>query len=387
MSGNASPFNPRVVLAVLAIGAAAFVLFLYSLGAGWTGGDRTTGSGHALSKALNGYSALYQLLDRRGFDVSTTRNRGQLDTDALLVLTPPHYFNADALADLIEERRFQGPTLLILPKWFGFDAKRFSTAKDAPRGWVFLSEAESPEWVDELGLGDLEVSLSKEARWRARDTSGTMPEPGQVQTIAGPDLAGLVGGSDGRLLAAYRDDGGDYQAPEQWSDETSRNPEALAQAQKQVVLLKVDGDDDTADDEESDNPADSYWPLVIVAEPDLLNNNGMADQDRARLAVDLVEATIDGYDLPVVFDLTMPGLGSQANLLTLAFEPPFLAATLTLLLAALVVGWRGFVRFGPPRVAHADHAGGKAQLARDGALLVERGRRLALVGPPYAALV
>jgi hypothetical protein len=88
-----------------------------------------------------------------------------------------------------------------------------------------------------------------------------------------------------------------------------------------------------------------------------------------------------------LFDLTLPGLGRSENLLTLAFEPPFLAATLALLLAALVSGWRAFVRFGPPAAELPAFAGGKAQLARDGSALIERARRMRLVGPPYAALV
>ena len=70
MSRAAAPFSPRVVLALIAVGAAAFLLFLYALGAGWTGGDRAMGSGHASSKGLNGYAALVDLLDRRGHDVS-----------------------------------------------------------------------------------------------------------------------------------------------------------------------------------------------------------------------------------------------------------------------------------------------------------------------------
>jgi hypothetical protein len=126
---------------------------------------------------------------------------------------------------------------------------------------------------------------------------------------------------------------------------------------------------------------------VIVAEPDLLNNYGLADRRNAELAAALVSATLDEYDLPVVFDLTLPGLGRSENLLTLAFEPPFLAATLMLLLAALAVGWRAFARFGPPIAEAPALASGKAQLARDGATLVARARRLRLVGPPYARLV
>jgi len=54
---------------------------------------------------------------------------------------------------------------------------------------------------------------------------------------------------------------------------------------------------------------------------------------------------------------------------------------------ALVIAWRAFRRFGPPVAEAPALAMGKRQLARNGAALVERARRLHLLGPPYAALV
>ncbi len=215
-----------------------------------------------------------------------SRNRGTLDTDALLVLTPPHFIEAKALAELLAKRRLQGPTLLIMPKWFGFDARRFSAAKDAPRGWVVLSDPESPPWAGKIGLPELDLELRKEPKWRARGAVGAMPAPGTVQTIDAPAISTLVRGSDGRALAAYREDGGNYRALREWSDATPRNPAALKRARQRdepIVTL------DTAPmvDTQGSDPAEDYWPLVVVAEPDLLNNSGMADPDRARLAVDL----------------------------------------------------------------------------------------------------
>src|SRR5690606_34728896 len=128
------------------------------------------------------------------------------------------------------------------------------------------------------------------------------------------------------------------------------------------------------------------WGVVVVAEPDLMNNYGLADSRRAELAYALVDAAREGQDIPVVFDLTLPGLGQSENLLTLAFRPPFLAATLSLLFAALVIAWRALRRFGPARAEAHARTMGKRQLAHNGAALVERARRLHLLGPPYAAL-
>ena len=366
MSRTAAPFSPRVTLALIAVGAAAFLLFLYALGAGWTGGDRAMGSGHAASKGLNGYAALVELLDRRGHDVSVSRTPGRLDEEALLVLTPPHYTDGEELAELIEERRWQGPTIVVLPKWFGFEPA-MAGIEDAPRGWVSLGDAESPEWLGEVeDVYQAKLAIARRGSWKGLGLTGALPDPksGQALSLASVEtdewtsVLPLVTDAKGDVLAGYFNDDGVYPALDEASGYSP-----------------------------GDSTDEALWPVVIVAEPDLLNNYGLADRGNAELADALVAATLDGYDLPIVFDLTLPGLGRNENLLTLAFEPPFLAATLVLLLAALAVGWRAFARFGPPVAEVASLVGGKAQLARDGATLVARARRLRLVGPPYAALV
>ena len=325
MSRAAAPFSPRVVLALIAVGAAAFLLFLYALGAGWTGGDRAMGSGHAASKGLNGYAALVELLDRRGHDVSVSRTPGRLDEEALLVLTPPHYTDGEELAELIEERRWQGPTIVVLPKWFGFEPA-MAGIEDAPRGWVALGDAESPEWLGEVeDVYQAKLAIARRGSWKGLGLTGALPDPksGQALSLASVEtdewtsVLPLVTDAKGDVLAGYFNDDGVYPALDEASGYSP-----------------------------GDSTDEALWPVVIVAEPDLLNNYGLADRGNAELADALVAATLDGYDLPIVFDLTLPGLGRNENLLTLAFEPPFLAATLVLLLAALAVGWRAFARFG-----------------------------------------
>lgn len=366
MSRPSSPFSPRVVLGLVVVGGAAFLLFLYALGAGWTGGDRSTGSGHAASKGLNGYAALVELLERRGHQVSLSRTPGRLDERALLVLTPPHFADGEDIAALVERRRWEGPTIVVLPKWFAVQPD-MAGIKDAPRGWVALGGVESPDWLTDFeDLEEARIMTGTTRSWSGFGLAGSLPDPANVQALSlpsvraddGTTLIPLVTDAEGDVLAGYLNDDGVYPAL-----------------------------DDAGGFGAPETPDDSLWPVVFVAEPDLLNNYGLADRGRAELAVAIVEATVDEYELPILFDLTLPGLGRSENLLTLAFEPPFLAVTLTLLLAALAIGWRAFVRFGPPLAEAPALAGGKAQLARNGAALVERARRFRLVGPPYAALV
>jgi len=116
----------------------------------------------------------------------------------------------------------------------------------------------------------------------------------------------------------------------------------------------------------------------------LLNNRGMADAATARNARRLILAAA-GRGVPrVVFDVSLAGLGAPRNLLTLAFTPPFLAATIGLILAMAGVIWRGFVRFGPARIDAVGVPAGKAALVGGGAALLLRARRHHLLAQPYA---
>ena len=366
MSRAGATFRPATLIAMLAVGALAFLLLLYALGQGWTGDDGRNGGAHAASNSLNGFSGIAQLLERRGYDVSLSRSQARLDEEVLLVLTPGQFADADEISALLEDRQYAGPTLLILPKWFA------APVPDDPRieaeeGWVVLGDTWSPDWlVQTEQFAKAGLATGSTRGWQGMGLSGRLPDPAKVQAIGQRQaemLYPMVRDSEGDLLAGYLNAGGYFPDLADASNVRFSN----------------------AQEEEQD---DSIWPVVVVIEPDLMNNYGMADQERARLAVALVKATFDGSDnLPIVFDLTLPGLGNSANLLTLAFRPPFLAATLCLLLAALVIAWRAFRRFGPPVAEAPALARGKTQLARNGAGLIERAKRWHLLGTPYAAMV
>jgi hypothetical protein len=366
MSRTGNPFRPAALLGLVLGGAAIFLLLLYAIGAGWTGGDDRDGGAHAASTGLAGYAGLASLLERQGFDVTLSRSRAALDNEALLVLTPHQFTDPDDLQEIIDNRRYVGPTLLILPKWFATQLPTDDPRIEAEEGWVALMDTMQPAWFAELDRFDnAALAIGATSGWSGLGLSGALPDKEQVQAVVNPAetiLAPLVRDAEGDLLAGYRDGGGYY-----------------------PVLAEAAGE--RPSEEEADNLDRNAWPLVVVVEPDLVNNYGLAELDRARLAMALVGTTLEDYDLPVVFDLTLPGLGAGENLLTLAFRPPFLAATLCLILALFVIGWRSFRRFGPPVAEQPALVRGKRQLAANGASLVERARRWHLLGSPYAALV
>lgn len=359
MSGAApSPFSPRAVLGLVLFGALAFVALLWAIGAGDPGGSTNDGGSHAGSNGLTGYAALAGYLERRGYAVRRARNEGALDDPGLLVLTPGQMADGAELDRIVAARRTVGPTLVITPKWLPMPTP--PRTPGAKQGWTAIGGAAPPEWpgfLDDVAVGIAPMRAGgRTARWHGAGLSGELPVSESVLSGSGPRLVPLVTGTqDGRILAAYLADGGMYPALE---DLASSTPPP--------------GDDDTV------------YPVAIVFEPDLLDNYGMADRENALLADRLFAALTADSDAAVTFDLTQNGLGRSTNLLTLAFSPPFLAATLCLLLAALVVGWRAFLRFGPPLAAVRAIAFGKRALVGNAAGLVRRAGRLHLVTGPYA---
>lgn len=355
-------FQVRTVIGIVLVGALAFLAMLWLIGQGETGPGPDNGDAHAAGHGLAGYAALADLLDAQGHRVSLSRNPGRLDDEALVVLTPGSSTDAEDLADVIAERRLAGPTLLILPKWSTLRLP--ASLPDAKRGWVALASASAPGFADDLP-DDLAMTLSlerleaNERDWIGLGLSGALPARRSILGSDGGPYVGLVRDSTGRDLVGFADDGGCYQ-----------------------VLEDAAGVEPLGEDE-----CERKWAVTVAFEPDLFNNWGLADRDRARLAAKVVDLAREGEDLPIVFDLTLAGVGGQRNLLTLAFAPPFLAATLCLILALVVAGWRAFARFGAPVAEGRAIAFGKAQLAANAGGFLRRSGRLHLLGPPYAAMV
>jgi hypothetical protein len=349
---RASPFSRGAVLGIVVIGFTAFVAMLYFLSVGDTGGNENNGQAHAASNGLTGYTALTRLLDKEGYDVTRSREESSFDASGLLVLTPPAFADAEDIERILRRRAYIGPTMVIVPKWdtLGFppdlDPK---VAEDIKQGWVQLGGTDVPEWLGELEEpyaieAKLKANKIGDARWEGLQASGRLPSPAAIGAESVEGKYTLVSDEAGRSLA-----------------------------------VTFDNQDDYGDSGETD-------PVTFIIDADLMNNYGMSDAGRAALALRLFEEAGYGSDEPVTFDLTLNGMGATVNLLTLAFRPPFLAATLCLILAMLIVGWRAFKRFGPAVANGAVTAFGKSRLVANGAGLIVRAKRLGLLADPYANL-
>ncbi len=347
---RANPFSPKAVLGFVGVGFIAFLLFLYFLAIGDTGGRENDGTAHAASNGLNGYSALVELLEAQGVDVSRSRSVSDLETYDLLVLTPPASLDAEEFGELLEERKIQGPTMVILPKWSAGNFSPFLPDEVSDKikdGWVKLYGMQAPNWTDDL------------------------PRPYKFKAIVDPlekDRKATFSGLSfsGKLPTEQN----------LFAEQNDSRRAIVTSGNDRVLAFAVEGDPEY----------DEYYPVYFVVDADLMNNYGMADQTRARLAVELVLEAAYYEDTPVVFDLTMNGKGNADNLLTLAFRPPFLAATLCLIAVLIVIGWRAFKRFGPPAAEGQAIAFGKQQLVANGAGLILRARRFNLLAEPYIDL-
>ncbi len=349
---RASPFNRAAVIGMVVIGFVAFIAMLYFLSAGDTGGDDNDGGGHAYAKGLNGYAGITRLLESEDFEVDISREESGMDTYGLLVLTPAIFQDPEELSDILKKRTYMGPTLVIVPKWMAYQLPELIESQvegEIEEGWVTLAGARSPEWLSELDdhyAFEAEVQDKAPTNWSGLGASGKLPE----DKVAG---AGPQTDSERRTLIV---------------DHAGR---PLA-----VTFRNISEFGDTQNTE----------MVTFVFEPDLINNYGLADKTRAAMALRIIEEAAVETDGPVVFDVTLNGLGGTVNLLTLAFRPPFLAATLCLIMAMMIVGWRAFRRFGPPLANGPKIAFGKSRLVTNGAGLVVRAKRMRLLADPYADL-
>jgi hypothetical protein len=127
--------------------------------------------------------------------------------------------------------------------------------------------------------------------------------------------------------------------------------------------------------------------LYILADPDLLNNHGMADERQAHAALALLDFLNSTGAQAVQFDVTANGLGRSRSPLKLAFDAPFLAVTLTIFAAMLLAGWQALVRFGPVQQRARAIAFGKAALVDNSAALIRKAGREAQLGDRYVDVI
>ena len=254
----------------------------------------------------------------RADGLSVEIDRSPDSESGLLVLTPPPTASAADLAERIEAHGDQ-PVLIVLPRW--------QTRPHAERsGWVYRGDS----------LGE------SAARWLAA-------EPFRLN-LSFREEGGFAGSAHDRVLAV----------------QASGITPVVAGAQGGAVIGRID----------------AMPQVLLLADPDLIANHGVATPARAAAAVALIRSVAPGND--VHFDVILNGFGSGRSLLRLAFTPPFLGLTLCLLAAGLLALLAGFLRFGPPLRDVRAVAFGKAALVANSARLIVQAQRVQHFAAMYA---
>jgi hypothetical protein len=324
-------FSARTVITLLVAGVFAFsaLMVLSAYAPDLRGGS--DGGGHALSRSAIGFAGMTRLLKAIGDPVVVSRDpHARTSTTSLLILTPGVEADSGDLYDMTTA----GPTLVVLPKW------------------AAIPDPGNPGWVQKAGAVPAEM-VGKRLQTRFSGLK-VVRDVG----VAPAQLTGLASGplTTGAIDQLQTLSGGDGLFP-------------LVQDARGRTLLA--GTKDSR--------------AFVLSDPDLMNTQGIKDLATARVAVSLVHALRKG-DGPIVFDVTLNGFKRSRNLLKLAFEPPFLGATLCLAAAALLMALAALTRFGAPRRAGRAIALGKQALADNSAALIRLARREPKMAPRYLDL-
>lgn len=329
-----NPFNPKVVYGLIVLGIAAFAAIVWVMAYGGPQQrqqQRELSRAQMMSPAATGFKGLVEFVGRvrQAYTISSAQD---LDYEDLLVLAIDENSRRDDVS-WVRQRRAARATLIILPKWRTIPNRR------------------NGQWVTAVGPGAghrLAADLGYRLRV-ANSPPGTRavgesilqgldpPAPALPQTIEGEGLVPLLSLPNGGTL-----------------------------------LAQIAG-----------------RPHYILADPDLLNNHGIRDPARAAAALQLLDA-LNATDARSINFATFTDVTAErqnTSLLRVVLEPPFLAMTLALLIAALLAGFHGAIRFGQPRREERTIALGKAALVENSAGLIRLARREVHMSVAYAEFI
>jgi hypothetical protein len=331
-------FSGRSVLALVIVGLVALsALAVLSAYAPDLRGDRDPGA-HALSRSAVGFKGALVMLQAVGAPVVVSRSppRELADRSGVIVLTPTLQTERKELSAFPAQAR----TLIVLPKWL--------TAADPLR----------PGFVHKVDVGE----ATGHARALLETYGGRTTSITHRSGVTRPRLYGA-----GDLFAE-----GTYLPLDGIDRLQSISGDAwipLLRAEDGAVVLAR---------------SKTHTNILVLADPDLLNTQGVARLDNARAGLSILNALRGGEG--VVFDVTLAGYSRGRGLGRTLLEPPWLAGTLCAVLAGLLMGLHGLARFGAPRREARAFALGKDALVDNSAGLVRMARREAELAPAYADL-
>ena len=333
-AGETRPvFRARTAITLVLVGVIAFSAFITLLAYAPDLDRDARCRPNVYSKCAIGFAALAALAKQSGAQTLVSRSKLPAGrTQGLMVVTPEPELGADVGAI-----GFGGPILVVLPKW--------STAPDPNHMSWGLKDGLIPiEMMPKKDLLDtVNVARRTGVAARARLT-GAAGTPFEGVTLTPGPVASL------QTLTANG-----------WTpvltDETGR-----------VVMAQAPS-----------------TRIFVLADPDLLNTQGLANLDTFGSAVTILRDLRAG-DGPMIFDVTLNGYKMERSPLRLMFDPPFLAVTLCFVAAMILAGLQSVFRFGPVKRPQRAFALGKEALTDNSAQLIRLARREPNMAPGYVAL-
>jgi hypothetical protein len=298
--------------------------------------DRRPPTANSFSYSALGHSAVIAFLGQMGLGIVPNRSMLGGDVSPLkpLVLAEPDLrepgWDPEHLKDLVGMARDRkAPLVLILPKWYG------KPRKDKPEWLASVRLLPEPEILGAAAkLGDPDLQNLSFARQRSAEgctaswPSGGSPVPLEVDV--------------------------------QWVQllEPASNLQPLVSCSGRTLIAQ--------------RPATATGPwIIVVADPDLLNNQGLGQGENARVVHELFTKGLGAGG--AVFDETIHGLTRTPGLLAEATSFPLVLAVLQGLVLLGVVLWAGMGRFGKPLPVSMGLAAGKEILIDNTAKLLENG--------------
>jgi hypothetical protein len=294
-SGEAQPFNPRTLLALIGLAAVTFFAMAYFMIAGEDGRSRPQASATTNSRSAVGYRAFIELLRHMELPVGTP-SQAELAQSSLRIVLAPR--SAQEVQSILS--RTSRPVLIVLPKWQAF-ARPYSDHVAS----AHLLATEVPQSIARAVADDVQiVRPGSPGPWRTR------------LAPAEPSLA---------------------------------HPQLM---HSDKICPDISAGEDTLLGHLCRRPA-----VSVLADPDLLANHGLWRGDNAVLVMAAIARARYGNGPIVALELASLAPPSR-SIWRLAISPPFVLITFTALVAAAIAVWAAAIRFGPPQAEEPPRPGG-----------------------------
>jgi len=333
-------FSRRWLAWGVGIAVTSFAIFLLLLAYGRDLEARPAPGANTFSRSALGYQGVAELLRALGLGVvSRQAPAGSgVGPDHPLVVAEPdpgRGGGSERQGTLWEEAKDRkAPLVIVLPKWTpGEPQKR------------------KPEWLAQVELIPLYRLEPALRRLRGSD------HPVEVQRFAGAKScqASWQGEEESAPLKIDTEDVVQLLRPEE-------ELEPLIQCAGGILVGRRAA-------------ADNRPQVVVIADPDLLNNHGLGRGENAAAVYQLFTQALGAKG--VVFDETIHGFNRTPGLIAEALRFPMVLAVLQGLILLGVVLWAGMGRFGKPLPVAAGLAAGKEVLIGNTAELLTGGGHVA----------